>query len=234
MDDEPSGASFESLEIKPIHPQLFTAAWNSLKHGLLADSSLPNTLTWGRSSTHRSWIRSLVSASPVWLAPLTTLSFFVTLSHFDGSLSKFVAASFEEGFLPVLTGHGPHLSLKGTIAYTCWIVLQAGLYQYLPGPINTGQRTPAGRLLAYRTNGLWAWIITHVLYIALCWLGVLDPGFIPRNWGGLVAAMNLAGFLLSAFALVKAYLKPTHPDDRKFSGMLSFWLFAYGYLLQPC
>ena len=229
MDDESSGTSFESLDIKPIHPQLFTAAWNSLKLGLLADSSLPNTLTWGRSSTRRSWLRSLVSASPVWLAPLTALSFFVTLSHFDGSLSKFVAAGLGEGFLPVLIGHGPQLSLKGTIAYTFWIVLQAGLFQYLPGPINTGQRTPAGRLLAYRTNGLWAWIVTHVLYATLCWFGVLDPGFIPRNWGGLVAAMNLAGFLLSAFAYVKAYLKPTHPDDRKFSGMLSFWLFAYGH-----
>ena len=219
MDDESSGASFE---LKSMHPQLLIVAWNSLKFGLLADSPFPNTLTWGRSSSRRSWLRSLFSASPVWLAPVIALSFFVTLSHFDGSLSKFAAAGLEEGFLPLFIAHGPRLTLKGTLAYVCWIALQAALFQYLPGPTNTGQRTPAGRLLAYRTNGLWAWIITHALYLALCYYGVLDAGFIPRNWGNLVAAMNLAGFLISAFAYGKAYLMPTHADDRKFSGMYVF------------
>ena len=153
------------------------------------------------------------------LAPLIALSFFITLSHFDGSLFKFVEAVLKEGILPILTAHGPQFSLKGTFAYVCWIALQAMLFQYLPGPINIGQRTPAGRLLAYRTNGLWAFIFSHSLCAALSWSGVLDPGFVPRNWGGLVAAMNLAGFLLSAFAYAKAYMMPTHADDRKFSGM---------------
>lgn len=217
MDDKPPGASIESLEIRSIHVQIVMAAWKSLKFALLADSQ--NKITWGRSSHRRSWLRSLFSATPVWLAPLIAMSFFVTLSKFDGSLFKFTEAVLQEGFLPILIEYGPQFSHKGTLACTCWIALQAALYHYLPGPINTGQRTPAGHLLAYRTNGLWAWIITHGLFIALCWFGVLDPGFVPRNWGALVAAMNLAGFLLSAFAYAKAYLMPTHLDDRKFSGM---------------
>jgi 7-dehydrocholesterol reductase len=33
--------------------------------------------------------------------------------------------------------------------------------------------------------------------------------------------MNLAGFLLSLLAYLKAYLMPTHPEDRKFSGELA-------------
>ena len=218
-DDKISGASCDSLEVDSINAQLLMVARASLKLSLLADSPFPKKLTWGRSSLHRSWLHSLFSASPVWLAPLTALSCFVTLSQYDGSLSKFIAAVLQEGLLPVLNAHGPKFSLKGTLAYAGWIALQAALFQCLPGPINTGQRTPAGHLLAYRTNGLWAWVITHVLYAALCWFGFLDPGFVPRNWGGLVAAMNAAGFLLSAFAYAKAYLMPTHPDDRKFSGM---------------
>ncbi|CAF9929466.1 hypothetical protein IMSHALPRED_007923 [Imshaugia aleurites] len=217
-DKKPSGASCENVEVKSINAQLLMVAQASLKLSLLADSPFPGKITWGRSSLRRSWLRSLFSASPVWLAPLTALSFFVTLSQYDGSLSKFVAAISQEGFLPILNAYGPRFTLKGTLAYTCWIALQATLFKCLPGPINTGQRTPAGHLLAYRTNGLWAWVITHVLYVALCWFGILDPGFVPRNWGGLVAAMNLAGFLLSAFAYAKAYVMPTHPDDRNFSG----------------
>ena len=193
-----------------------------LKFSLLADSPFPDKITWGRSCVRRSWLRSLLSATPVWLAPLVALSFFITLSQFDGSLSNFFAAVLEEGVLPIFHAHGPQFSVNGMLACMCWIVLQGVLFRYLPGPVNTGQRTPAGHLLAYRTNGLWAWVVTHVLYAALCWFGVLDPGFVPRNWGGLVAAMNLTGFLLSALAYAKAYLMPTHPEDRKFSGMFLF------------
>ena len=222
MDDKPSSASFESLEIRSIHAHFLVVAWNSLKFSLLADSRIPSKLAWGRSSAHRSWLHSLFSAAPVWFAPLVALSFFITLSQFDGSLSKFTAAVLQDGLLPVLVSHSPRFSFKGTLAVTCWIFLQAALFHFLPGPMNTGQRTPAGHLLAYRTNGLWAWIVTHLLFATLCWYGVLDPGFVPRNWGGLVAAMNLAGFLVSAFAYVKAYLMPTHSDDRKFTGTLSF------------
>ena len=219
---KPLGASYESFEIKSIHAQLLTVAWNSLKFSLLADSPFPNKITWGRSSIRRSWLRSSFSATPVWLAPLIALSFFITLSQFDGSLSKFVEAVIQEGFFPLIIAHGPQFSIKGTLACMSFIALQAALYHYLPGPINTGQRTPAGHLLAYRTNGLWAWVVTHILFIALCWFGVLDPGFVPRNWGGLVAAMNLTGFLISSLAYAKAYLMPTHLHDRKFSGMLFF------------
>ena len=225
MDDKTSGTSFESLEIKPINAKLLMFTWNSLKFSRLTDSSFPKKATWGRSSAHRSWLHSLIAAAPVWLAPLLALSCFITLSQFDGSLSKFADAVLQEGFLPVLVKYGPRFSSKGTLGVACWISLQVALFQLLPGPINTGQRTPAGHLLAYRTNGLWAWIITHFLFATLCWFGVLDPGFVPRNWGGLVAAMNLAGFLISAFAYAKAYLMPTHSDDRKFTGMFASWIY---------
>lgn len=188
---------------------------------LIVDSPVTTRTSWGRSSIRRSWIRSLFSATPVALCPLVAVSCFITLSQFDGHLSRFIAAVQEDGALAVFSAHGPRFTAKGTFLYLCWIILQAGLARYLPGSISTGQRTPAGHLLAYRTNGLRAWIITHVLYAGLCWLGVLDPAFVPRNWGGLVAAMNLTGFAVSAFAYMKAYIQPTHADDRKFSGM---WL----------
>lgn len=189
--------------------------------GLLVDSQIPSRPGWGRSSIRRSWLRSLISAAPVVLCPLVAVSCFITLSEFNGCLSKFITAVHDDGAFAVFSAHRPRFSVKGTLLYICWIVLQAGFSRYLPGPIYTGQRTPAGYLLAYRTNGLRAWVITHALYACLCWFGFLDPGFVPRNWGGLVAAMNLTGFVVSAFAYLKAYSKPTHPDDRKFSGMWS-------------
>ena len=219
MDDKASAAFYESLEIGSIYAQLPVVAWSSFKLSLLAESPFPNKTTWGRSSIRRSWLRSLFSATPVWLAPLIAFSFFITLSKYDGSLSMFFAAVLQEGALTVFEAHSPQFSSKGTLSCVCWITLQAALFYYLPGPVNTGQRTPAGHLLAYRTNGLLAWIVTHILFIALCWFDFIDPGFVPRNWAGIFAGLNLVGFLISSFAFVKAYLMPTHPEDRKSSGL---------------
>lgn len=56
------------------------------------------------------------------------------------------------------------------------------------------------------------------MFASLCCLKIVDPVFISRNWTGLFAAMNLAGFLLSLFAFLKAHLAPSHSEDRKFSG----------------
>jgi 7-dehydrocholesterol reductase len=179
---------------------------------------------WGRAGIGRSWLQSLVAASPVILAPLASVSIFITLARFDGSLSEFAAAAAREGFWKLLIQYGPKLTSKGLVAMMYWVGLQAVLYKYLPGETAVGQYTPAGYLLKYRINGLQAWIITHLLFAALSFFDIIDPGFIPRNWSSLVAAMNLTGFVVSALALVKAYVMPTHPEDRKFSGTANWIL----------
>ena len=38
----------------------------------------------------------------------------------------------------------------------------------LPGSIGYGQVTPANYKLPYRTNGLTAYIITHIIFILVC------------------------------------------------------------------
>lgn len=179
---------------------------------------------WGRTGFGRSWIRSFIAASPCFLAPLTSISVFITLAQYDASFSLFAEAVMKEGFWSICIQYGPRLTLKGVLAVICWVGLQALLFRYLPGDTHKGQLTPAGYLLSYRINGLSAWIITHVLYIVLSLVGVLDPGFIPRNWNSLIGAMNLAGYVISTFAFIKAYMMPTHPEDRKFSGTLLYLL----------
>ncbi|KAI1014416.1 hypothetical protein LB504_012129 [Fusarium proliferatum] len=187
---------------------------------------------WGRAAFGRSWLRSLVGASPLFLAPMASISIFITLAEYEGSLSLFADAVKEHGFWSICAQYGPHLTTKGIAAVICWVGIQALLYCLLPGEQHQGQLTPAGYLLSYKINGLSAWIVTHLLYGVLSWLGILDPGFIPRNWSSLIGAMNLAGFVISALALVKAYVMPTHPEDRKFSGSFLYDFFM-GVELNP-
>ncbi|KAF5710921.1 24-dehydrocholesterol reductase [Fusarium mundagurra] len=187
---------------------------------------------WGRAAFGRSWLRSLVGASPLFLAPMASISIFITLAEYEGSLSLFADAVKEHGFWTICAQYGPHITTKGIAAVICFVGIQALLYCLLPGEQHQGQLTPAGYLLSYKINGLSAWIVTHLLYGLLSWLGILDPGFIPRNWSSLIGAMNLAGFVISAFALVKAYVMPTHPEDRKFSGSFLYDFFM-GIELNP-
>ncbi|KAJ5097016.1 hypothetical protein N7456_007737 [Penicillium angulare] len=191
-----------------------------------------DTKVWGRTGFGRSWLRSLLASTPVVLAPLASISTFITLAAFDGSFAAFGSAVSENGFWSICIQYGPRLSWKGLSAVACWIGLQAFFFQCLPGKIQTGQYTPAGHLLTYRINGLYAWGLTHLLYFTLCWFGLLDPGFIPRNWSDLIAAGNLAGLLISTLAFVKAYIFPSHANDRKFSGC-SIYDFYMGIELNP-
>jgi len=102
--------------------------------------------------------------------------------------------------------------------YGAWLLFQAALYQFLPCKLSTGQLTPAGHLLKYRTNGLLAWALTHALFIAWLVHGCVDPAIIAKNWEPLLISVNAYGFILSGVAYTKAHLSPTHDGDRKFSG----------------
>jgi 7-dehydrocholesterol reductase len=190
------------------------------------DQTFTDADVWGRAGLGRSWLRSLVGASPLFLAPIGSISIFITLVQYEGSFSLFTAAVKEHGFWNICAQYGPQITLKGIAAVVCWLAVQAVLYIYLPGENHKGQLTPAGYLLDYKINGLSAWIVTHLLYGGLSYLGILDPGFIPRNWSSLIGAMNLAGFVISALAFVKAYVVPCHPEDRKFSGKLRCMLWS--------
>lgn len=183
---------------------------------------------WGRTGSGRSWRRSLIASAPIVLGPIASISTFITLNSFDGSFSSFYAAVEEEGFWTTCMRYGPELSRKGVAAVACWVGFQVLLFLYLPCDVRTGQYTPAGHLLIYRLNGLYSWIVTHLLYFTMCGLGIVDPAFIPRNWSSLIAAMNLAGLLVPVLAFIKAYLRPTHPEDCKFSGMFVFHLSVLG------
>lgn len=198
------------------HPFTSATATMRKKHPQEAKAGFPEKRY---SSVRSPWLLSALAAIPLFVAPLITASFFITILQFEGSLARFVTAGFEQGFLEIIIAHGPRLSLKSTIAYACYVVLQAALFKFLPGPINTGQRTPAGYLLTYRTNGLYAWVVTHALYAVLCWFELLDPGFVARNWSGIFMAMNLFGYLVAILAYGKAYLTPSHPEDRRFNSM---------------
>ncbi|CAG8957335.1 hypothetical protein HYFRA_00010759 [Hymenoscyphus fraxineus] len=191
-----------------------------------------NSCNWGRRNHHGSWLHSLGCLGVMCLAPLLIIYYFITLNHFQGSISLSSKLLLEIGPFSFFRIYFPQASSKATFGYTVWYLFQVALYLGLPGQISTGQLTPAGNLLKYKTNGLSAWIVTHVLYLGLSWIGILDPAILAKNWEGLVVAANVWGFILTGIAFLKACYFPTHERDRKFSGSRIYDMYM-GIELNP-
>ncbi|KAJ3192963.1 7-dehydrocholesterol reductase [Entophlyctis luteolus] len=127
----------------------------------------------------------------------------------------------------------PQPTTEGFVLFSGWLIFQAALYAFLPGPIGYGQMTPAGFVLPYIVNGMLAWTVTHILYFgASLGLGLFPATIVHDNWGGLLVAANVYGYLLTVFVYVKAHLFPSHPADRKFSSSVIYDLF-FGIEFNP-
>lgn len=172
---------------------------------------------WGRRTT-ASMHNSVGAALMVIICPIWAFFNWITLEHFQGSLNSTLAAVVSITDRSGSLRHFPRPSWTSVVGYAGWLLLQALLYRLLPGKTCTGQRTPAGHLLRYKTNGLMAWTVTHVLFAFAVYQGWLDPAFIAKNWQGLLIVTNIYGFVLAGLAQVKGYWMPSYPDDRKLSG----------------
>lgn len=184
-----------------------------------ASISLPEktSLSWGRWGGG-SWLSAAGCALIITLCPLLVIFLWIALEHFQGSLAAALSACWSEGAISLTLRLAPRVNIHTCAGYVIWLSLQATLFTFLPGQISLGQLTPAGSLLKYKTNGLSAWWVTHILAIGAVATGFLNSAILAVHWESILVAANMYGILLPIFCYLKAYLAPTYPKDRKFSG----------------
>lgn len=175
-----------------------------------------STVKWGRNNDS-SWLLSTECLFMFSIPPTLTIIGWITLEHFHGSLLAVITAIYKTGSWAFFKEYTPSATPATALGYCLWVIFQSFLYTYLPG-WSTGQLTPAGHLLHYRTNGLLACVITVMITLLAIFFDVLDLGIISDHWEGLLAVLNIYGLLLTAMAYIKAHFWPSHPADRKFSG----------------
>lgn len=181
---------------------------------------------WGRAweATPTTFLSTLAI---LLFTPLMVLYFYVAVAQFDGSLFA-PAAGLWTGHLSFLDFF-PVLDLQALPILCFWVGLQLALallpdllHKFLPGykgGIQKGSITPAGKQLAYRINGLQAWLITHALFLAGSYgFGWFSPTIIADNWGQFLLFANILGYTIAFSVYIKAYLFPSCVEDRKFSG----------------
>ena len=172
---------------------------------------------WGRK-TQATWWTAFGSLLLVVICPLWISFNWITLEYYNGSVYETANAIATDGLPFFLNRRVPRPSVKAAAGYILWVLAQGVLYSLLPGPRSTGQMTPAGNLLKYKTNGLLAWVVTHVLVVEASMFDLLDLALLANHWKGLLVAANAYGFLLALFCQIKAHVAPSFPNDRKLSG----------------
>ncbi|CAG8598319.1 69_t:CDS:2 [Paraglomus brasilianum] len=183
--------------------------------------------TWGRDRDVTTF-NVILSSTILFTTPLFVLYFWLVCTHYECALSTPIVAFIRNGltydtFEDVFLNKLPQFSWHGMQIFYTWLVFQGVLYAVLPANIGYGQRTPAGHILPYKVNGLFAWSISHIVYlVGAYYFSLWSPSIIHDNWGSLLIAANIYGFFLTFFVYFKAHYFPTHPEDRKYSGSVLY------------
>ena len=182
---------------------------------------------WGRNAAPGLWTVIMTAMIGI-SSPIFTIAVWNIIHQGDGSFGQLIQKATTLSIWSML----PKPSLQGAALFIGWLSLQALLYVYLPAPIAFGQETPAGHVLPYRVNGLFAWILCNAGFVVFGMLKLFPLSIIADNWEGLLVITNVYGYLLTAFVYAKAQLAPSHPDDRKFTGSWLYDMFM-GIELNP-
>ncbi|KAF7846202.1 hypothetical protein BT93_L4869 [Corymbia citriodora subsp. variegata] len=185
----------------------------------VTEATMPTS--WGRAGK-ATWFNTFSSLALITGVPCLLHINWIALEQFDGSITAALGAAFKEGPITFAFRHFPEFTMASTLGYVAWLLFQAALYSFLPGPGCYGQRTPGGHLLKYFANGLLAWTVTHGMYIAASYMGLVDPAIIAKHWEGMLVAVNVYGFVLAIVSQLKGNFFPSYPEDCKFSGSLLF------------
>lgn len=158
--------------------------------------------------------------------PILTNWFLVSCTHYQCNIAAMPLSLLRVESLQDVTDllwlWCPKGTVKATQIWLGWVAIQVIMYQFVPGKIGYGQRTPAGHLLPYNVNGLACYFISHIGFILGSYLGFYKMSIIADNWTGLFVIANIGGYALTTFCMIKAHVWPTHPADRKFTGSLVY------------
>lgn len=210
-------------------------------HTKLVGERLPGL--WGRV-----WQANIMNAlgnlSIILVTPCIVFYFYIAAFFFNCSLvvpiQELLAGRFGWAQLHASL---PQFSWNAAYIVAIWLSLQLALaclpdylhkiYRGYRGGYLLGSVTPAGNRLWYNINGLQAWFISHLLFIAgAFYYHWFSATTLFDNWGGILLIANGLGFFVALYAYIKAYLFPSHPDDRKFSGS-RIYDFYMGIELNP-
>lgn len=148
----------------------------------------------------------VLPAAIILLAPPTVVLLWMATVHFEGSL---LAMSRDPARVAELW---PWPSFYALAIIGGWVGLQTLLLLALPGGEMRGPPTPMGERPRYKTNGVLAFVVTHLLLLGASALGVISLSVVYERFGELLATASVLGIVLAAALFVKGTHAPSGAD----------------------
>lgn len=152
---------------------------------------------------------TLIPLTLMLLSPLGVQFVWVVCFHYDGSLLRAIS---EGRALPSLF---PSITYSGVFLGTFFLWMQLMLLLLLPAKKFVAGATPMGNKPEYRLNGVLAFVITHILLLALHFAGLWKYQYVYDHFGELLTFLNTFALLATPMLYIRGLYFPTTSDSGK-------------------
>ncbi|XP_068636354.1 7-dehydrocholesterol reductase [Aristolochia californica] len=185
----------------------------------------------GESKTVHSPLLTYVSMlALLTLCPPFVILLWYTMVHADGSVAITWEYLKHHGFEGLRT-IWPKPSLIAWKIIASFAVFEAILQLALPGERVEGPISPAGNQPVYKANGLQAYAVTLITYLAIWWFGIFSPAIVYDHLGEIFSALILGSFIFCIFLYIKGLVAPSSSDSGSSGNILID--FYWGMELYP-
>lgn len=142
-------------------------------------------------------------------SPIAVVLIWWTCTAYDGSLAAMVA----DFSLGKFARAWPWPSLAALRIIGAFAAFEALLMVALPGRRMNGPITPSGNRVVYKLNGVLAWLVTHVAFIAgAYWLEWFSPSIVYDHFGSIITTCSSLALLFCVVLYFKGIHFPSSPD----------------------
>ncbi|WJX48599.1 7-dehydrocholesterol reductase [Trifolium repens] len=144
------------------------------------------------------------------LCPPFVILLWYTMTAADGSvLNTFYYLRDNGGFVNLW----PKPTLLACKIIAVYGAFEAALQLLLPGKTVYGPISPAGNRPVYKANGVAAYLVTLLTYVALWWFGIFNPTIVYDHLGEIYSTLIFGSFIFCIFLYIKGHLAPSSTDS---------------------
>uniref|UniRef100_A0A2P2KDY3 7-dehydrocholesterol reductase n=1 Tax=Rhizophora mucronata TaxID=61149 RepID=A0A2P2KDY3_RHIMU len=136
------------------------------------------------------------------LCPPFVILLWYTMVHADGSVTQTWDFLKQHG-LQGLVDIWPRPTAMTFKIIACYAAFEAALQLLLPGKRVEGPISPKGNRPVYKANGVAAYVVTLITYLALWWFGIFNPSIVYDRLGEIFSAQIFISLIFCIFLYIK-------------------------------
>ncbi|CAI9114575.1 OLC1v1015327C1 [Oldenlandia corymbosa var. corymbosa] len=164
-------------------------------------------------TVHSPWLTYASMLSLLSLCPPFVILLWYTMVHADGSVLQTFNYLKDNGIQGLLLIWPKPTSLIAWKIISVYAAFEAALQLLLPGKTVEGPISPAGNRPVYKANGLQAYAVTLITYVALWWFEIFNPVLVYDHLGEIFSALIFGSLVFCVLLYIKGHVAPSSTDS---------------------